>query len=210
MLYVHWVLGQVKGLVVMNRFWMTWNLLLALVPAILAVPLFRHSGRRGPGWWAGLVAFVLFLPNAPYVVTDLIHLPGDAAWVGSRGAVVVGVLPLYACFVFIGLSAYVAALHEVDGLLARQHHDRWRVPAQVLAHVVCSVGVVLGRVGRLNSWETVTAPGTALTRTTDTLSWSGTPVRLMLVLATTWLGFLAVRWFWRAVWQLGSASLRLR
>ncbi len=204
MLYLHGLLGQVKGLVAENRFWMSWNLLLALVPAVLAVAVFRFRGRRGVAWWVGVAAFVLFLPNAPYVVTDLVHLPGDAGWVGSRGAVLVGVLPLYAAFVFVGLSAYVLALHEVDGFLHRIGRDRWRRRVEVSAHVVCSIGIVLGRVGRLNSWDTVTDPGATASRATETLSWSGTPLRLALVVATTWIGFLAVRAAWRAVEQVSG------
>ena len=52
---------------------------LAAVPAILAVPLFWGTHRRTPFWWLGVVVFALFLPNAPYVVTDIIHLRLDAA-----------------------------------------------------------------------------------------------------------------------------------
>jgi uncharacterized membrane protein len=44
-----------------NRFWMTWNLILAAVPLVLAVPVFRWAGRRGVVWWAGLALVALFL-----------------------------------------------------------------------------------------------------------------------------------------------------
>src|SRR5262245_2969471 len=69
------------GVVGRNAWWMGWNTLLAWVPVVLAWGLFRggadRSVSRSPLWWAGLVLFVLFLPNAPYVVTDLFHLPYD-------------------------------------------------------------------------------------------------------------------------------------
>nr|MDT0667417.1 DUF1361 domain-containing protein [Micromonospora sp. DSM 115978] len=56
-----------------NGRWMTWNTLLAWVPVLLAGVLFRGVAdrhvSRSPVWWAGLVLFALFLPNAPYVVT---------------------------------------------------------------------------------------------------------------------------------------------
>src|SRR4029453_16226898 len=81
--HAHSLLGPLAEVVVRNRFWMLWNLILAAVPLLLAVPLFRHPGRRGPGGWLGLGVVVLFLPNAPYVVTDLVHLRGDV--VGGGG-----------------------------------------------------------------------------------------------------------------------------
>src|SRR6478736_5332776 len=51
--------------------WMSWNLLLAAIPMLLAVLLFHRPRRHSVLWWGGVAAFVLFLPNAPYVVTDL-------------------------------------------------------------------------------------------------------------------------------------------
>ncbi len=45
--------------------WMAWNLLLAAVPALLAVPLFALFRRPTGWWWVLLAVFVAFLPNAP-------------------------------------------------------------------------------------------------------------------------------------------------
>src|SRR5687767_15107466 len=95
-----------------NRWWMTWNLLLAVLPATLAVVVFRHEGRRRWLWWSGVVAFVLFLPNAPYVVTDLVHLRSDVALAGTDAAVYAGVLPLYLLFVAVGFGCYAIGVHE--------------------------------------------------------------------------------------------------
>ncbi len=64
-----------------NARWMGWNLLLALVPLALALLLFRGRRERTALWWLGTAAFVAFLPNAPYVMTDVIHLFTDVRMV---------------------------------------------------------------------------------------------------------------------------------
>src|SRR5205814_9660778 len=51
------------------------NLLLAWVPYVAAV-LLQEAGRRGRFTVAALLGLVwlLFLPNAPYMVSDLVHV----------------------------------------------------------------------------------------------------------------------------------------
>ena len=72
--YLHWLAFQVRAVLLRHSGWMAWNLTLALVAVALAVWLFRVERPRTVGWWVGFGAFALFLPNAPYVLTDLIHL----------------------------------------------------------------------------------------------------------------------------------------
>ena len=165
------LLGPLAEVVVRNRFWMLWNLILAAIPLLLAVPLFRHQGRRGPGWWLGLGVVLLFLPNAPYVVTDLVHLRHDVVLARSDLAVVYGVLPVYGLFVAAGFACYALVLSEAGRHLDAQGLGRWRAPGEVAVHLVCAVGVVLGRVARLNSWEPVTEPHSTAERVFDTFTW---------------------------------------
>ncbi|MEO1180569.1 MAG: DUF1361 domain-containing protein, partial [Cyanobacteria bacterium J06636_28] len=41
----------------------------------ISVWLFKRAHTRKPWlWWIGLVTFIAFLPNAPYVLTDILHL----------------------------------------------------------------------------------------------------------------------------------------
>src|SRR4051812_24325808 len=58
--------------------YLLWNLALAWVPFVAALGLEAYSrmGRRRSMWACGVV-WLLFLPNAPYLLTDLHHL-GDA------------------------------------------------------------------------------------------------------------------------------------
>jgi len=193
-----------------NRWWMTWNTLLALLPAMLAVVVFRHEGRRTAVWWAGVVAFVLFLPNAPYVVTDLVHLRSDVALASTDAAVYAGVLPLYGAYIAIGFGCYAIALHEVGAALIRsgRRHRVGRV--EMLLHALSALGVLLGRVARLNSWEAVTEPSGTVERALDTLTWRASPLVLVLLFLVIWLGHATTRVLARGVteWVAALGGLR--
>ena len=53
---------------------LAWNLVLAWIPMLVAVRLAEPS--RSTGMRVALAALWLgFLPNAPYLVTDIVHLP---------------------------------------------------------------------------------------------------------------------------------------
>ena len=179
--YLHWLAHQVAFVVRANRSWMTWNLLLAVLPALLAVSLFLPTHRRTPAWWCRCAVFAAFLPNAPYVVTDLIHLRGDVSAAPSRGVVLAGILPLYAGFILAGFLAYLVSteliLREVRSL-----RPGWsRLPVELAIHLVCAVGVVLGRIARLNSWDTITSPRWTIESIFTTLTWRGAPVAVVAV-----------------------------
>jgi uncharacterized membrane protein len=187
-----------------NARWMGWNLFLAAIPAGLAVAVFRHRGERGPAWWAGLVLFALFLPNAPYLVTDLVHLRGDVVRASSDVAVVTGVVPVYAAVIGLGMLAYTFSLIELGRFLDRTGLAAQRLAIELGVHLLAAVGVVLGRFARLNSWEPVTEPHGTLERIVLTLSarWAVPAVAAMFVVC--WVGHAAVR----AVVDAAARTLR--
>jgi uncharacterized membrane protein len=183
----------VQQVVVHDRFWMLWNTFLALVPAALALVVFRHRGPRTLGWWIGAGLILLFLPNAPYVVTDLVHLRGDVLAIHSELGVVTGILPIYGAFIAVGFAAYAFVVWEGGRYLTAAGLGRWRPAAELAVHALCAVGIVLGRVARLNSWEPVTEPHTTAWRIVDTLTWRGTPIAVLVMFVITWAGYAAVR-----------------
>jgi uncharacterized membrane protein len=136
---------------------MLWNLALAMLPSLLAVVLFRTRARRGLTWWLGAVAWVLFLPNAPYVLTDVMHMVDDIRSTSSRGHAYVSLL-VYGGFFAAGLASYVFSLQ----LCRRFLHEIWParvvLPALVWLHGVCVIAMYIGRVLRFNSWDAVLAP----------------------------------------------------
>ncbi len=181
MAYLQFLLGGIADVVRANRFWMTWNLILAVVPAVLAVVLLARPHRRTAVWWAGVAVFVAFLPNAPYVITDLIHLRRDAADAASDGVLVFGVLPLYAGFVLAGFLAYLVCTELVarEVRSVRPGTRRWVV--EFALHLLCALGIVLGRIARLNSWDTITQPVGTAEQIFATLTWRGAPAAFAAV-----------------------------
>lgn len=213
-----------------NMWWMGWNTLLAWIPVGLALVLFRwrrpsaqtdggghvdqdgaRSAYGSPLWWTGLVLFVLFLPNAPYVATDLIHLREDVDLVGRDGPVVTAVLPVYVAFIGSGFLAYYLSLAELGRFLTRTGLGRYRPAVTMAAHGACAVGVFLGRWARLNSWEPVVEPEGTLDRIVLVLSWSWAPVLIFAVFVVTALGHFVTKAIIEAAWDaLRRSARRLR
>ena len=194
-----------------NVWWMTWNLLLAVVPAVLGLLVFGWRGPRTLLWWTGAILFGLFLPNAPYVVTDLVHLRPDVMAARSDGAVVAAVLPVYAAFIATGFLAYHVSLVELGRYLGRNGLGAAeRRAVEIAVHAVCAVGVVLGRVARLNSWEPVAEPHNTLERVVLTLSWRWAPVAIVGMFLVIWAGHALTRGVVDAVWRPLSRLARWR
>jgi len=145
---------------VSNIGWMGWNLFLALVPLVLAHALFGHQER--PRWLliTGGAAFVAFLPNAPYVLTDVLHLPRELTVTHGDHWLAAALVGQYLCLFAAGFAAYVLSLVRFERWLSDHGASRRAVLITDLSlHALCAVGIVLGRVFRFNSWDLVTNPG---------------------------------------------------
>lgn len=135
-----------------------WNLFLALIPLTLSFYLFRPSALRNVGWWTIFIIFIIFLPNAPYILTDSIHIlelsPHYPLW-----SVVLVLLPQYILFIVAGFQAYVISLANLDNYLASQSIQQYQILVNIVIHSLCVVGIYIGRFERFNSWDFVTKPG---------------------------------------------------
>jgi uncharacterized membrane protein len=132
-----------------------WNLLLAWVPFALALIVYdrARSGVSPPTLAAVAVFWLLFLPNAPYIITDLKHI-------GRVGGVPVlyDVLLLSAAAwtgLLLGLTS-LFLMHAVARRLVGAV-NAWALVVGVLA--LSSFGIYLGRVQRWNSWDVFVRPG---------------------------------------------------
>jgi len=171
-----------------NGFWMAWNLTLALVPLLLAAVLFRGRRRPSAGWWVGLAAFVVLLPNAPYVLTDVVHFVPDVRG-ADRLSVAIAFIAQYGVFFLVGVESYVVSVMLLTRWLQARGRSWATVPAEVGIHAVCAAGVYLGRVGRLNSWDIVVRPD----RFIHSLAGLGSP-RAIALTALTFVAVSTVYW----------------
>ena len=161
--------------------WILWNLFLAAIPLVLSFWLFRRrTSTRSPLWWVLLIVFVLFLPNAPYLLTDIIHLIRAIRSVYSIWIITLIFIPLHLFAILTGFEAYVIALINQGHYLRRQGATPFVVRAELLMHALCAVGIYLGRFQRFNSWDLITDPGNLLLATVNDLT-SKFPLVIMLI-----------------------------
>lgn len=146
-----WILSR-------NASRIVWNLFLAFIPLGLSFWLFRRGRSRSFIWWLGFVVFLAFLPNAPYILTDIIHLIYDVRAVDSVWVVTLIVFPLHLLFILSGFQAYVLSLINVGYYLQRIGLSKLILAAELFIHALCAVGIYLGRFPRYNSWDLITQP----------------------------------------------------
>jgi uncharacterized membrane protein len=134
-----------------------WNLMLACMPVFFAAG-FALVRRRiwliplGLGWLA-------FLPNAPYLMTDLVHLSsGGEFW---RHVMQYGVAA------WTGVILGVVSMHLVHQRIERKFGAVTGWIVVVVSVGLCAIGVVIGRFQRWNSWDLVTQPGAVAATTLD-------------------------------------------
>ncbi len=132
-----------------------WNLFLAWVPYVLGMAIRQWADRttRGTGSLVLPIAvWMLFFPNAPYIVTDLIHLD----W-SPPGYLFVEAF-LIVAFAALGLALAVASLGSVHSVVRARlgRSVGWGFVAS--AGLLTGLGVWMGRVLRWNSWDVFTNP----------------------------------------------------
>lgn len=147
-----------------NSDWMAWNLFLALIPLALSVILF--CSPRSPVfkynlstllWGIEFLVFIAFLPNAPYVLTDLIHLIENIREDYSVWMISLVLFPQYLLFTLIGFEAYVLSLINLAGFLKRKGwQQKYIITAELVIHALSALGIYLGRFLRFNSWHIIT------------------------------------------------------
>ncbi|NEQ33039.1 MAG: DUF1361 domain-containing protein [Leptolyngbya sp. SIO4C5] len=141
-----------------NMRFMTWNSFLAIIPLLLSIWLFRSRQLKPVPWLIGFAAFIAFLPNAPYVLTDIIHLVHDIRDGYSIWIITLVLVPQYLLFMAVGFQAYVVSLINLGYFLRRRRLTRLIVPTELFIHALSAIGIYLGRFQRFNSWDIVTQP----------------------------------------------------
>lgn len=153
-------IGIYTGRVLISQSWviysnLVWNLFLAWIPylfSIIAAGLHRWFRRQ---WWLLLfpgAIWLVFFPNAPYLLTDFLHLgvrPPIPLWYD------IGML---ATFAWTGLFLATASLRTMQELISFYAGNFISWLFATIALGLGGMGIYLGRFSRWNSWDLVTQP----------------------------------------------------
>ena len=140
-------------------FILIWNLFLAWIPYVCSLAITFLYLRRSRAWLALLVlagVWFLFLPNAPYLVTDFMHLeerPPVPLWYD---------IGLFASFAWTGCFLGIVSLNQIQKIVKRfvGRTFSWLF---VLGTVGLSgLGIYLGRFLDWNSWDLILRPHSVL------------------------------------------------
>lgn len=153
--------------------WIAWNLFLAVIPVVAAyvawAGLTRWPARRYPLllilWIPLLVVWLAFLPNTCYLLTEWRHLFIED---GLRESVLraeydrAAMLSIAKWGLFFllysgaGAACFVLSIRPIHGLIRRSGISG--VLVGIPFFLLTSVGVYLGLIVRLNSWDLANRP----------------------------------------------------
>ena len=136
-----------------NYRFLVWNLILAWIPLFISQYLY-YKEKLVQNWRSNLIflSWLVFFPNAPYIVTDFIHLRpkiGVPLWFD---------LLLIISFVWNGLLLGFVSLIDIHSILLKIYSVKksWAIIISIL--FLSGYGIYLGRFERLNSWDIIVHP----------------------------------------------------
>lgn len=131
-----------------------WNLFLAWIPYWIALALEPLSKKFRSSWISAIaiLTWLFFFPNAPYILTDLLHLKVRHPiphWYD---------LMLIVSFAWTGLLLGYLSLYEVQRFIQQRKNSFWAWSFSIGATFLCGLGIYLGRYLRWNSWDILSHP----------------------------------------------------
>jgi uncharacterized membrane protein len=130
---------------------LAWNLFLAWIPFALSQKLSNINNQ----WKIFFVTalWLLFLPNAPYIITDFLHLKQRAPipyWYD--------ILLLFSA-ALNGLLLGLLSLLTVEKILLNRYGRKISGIIMLCSFFLCAFGIYMGRYLRWNSWDIIVNPG---------------------------------------------------
>ena len=196
----------------------TVNLVLAAIPTLCGYFLGRTPpGRLRAGTIALGIVWLLFLPNTTYLVTQWRHFlfdepftlwraGGQADRAGMFMTAVAGVL--YVGYTLLGVLTFTLALRPVERLFRARGQRLF--PWAPLLFLLVSLGVYIGLIDRLNSWDVVN-PARVLARCASALSRPRSLLGIAAFAVFHWLAYLTVGYAldgYAAAWRRLRANRR--
>jgi len=131
---------------------LVWNLFLAVIPFSISSYLKSKKYISIKKLIFGFGNWLLFLPNAPYLVTDLIHLRLSHIYIIWFDAIMI------LSFAICGLSLFYFSVKDMVQLLRPFLKRKYLNLLLISLCFMTSFGVYIGRFLRYNSWEIISQP----------------------------------------------------
>lgn len=129
-----------------------WNLFLAFVPLLIVQLPFFEKSKRFITFFLVAFCWLLFFPNAPYILTDLFHLSENSSmpiWFD---------LVLILLYAWTGLLAGFYSLLKIEQKMQEFIALNWSRLGIIVLLFLSSFGIYLGRYLRFNSWDLFNNP----------------------------------------------------
>ncbi len=135
---------------------LVWNLILAWIPFVLAYFAYALSWKKRLLYFVLPIAaflWLIFFPNAPYILTDLQHLANQTSGAPLWYDVIVIIW-----FAWTGLLLGIVSLYLMHDIVLRTFGHMLGWAFVFIASGLSSFGVYLGRFVRFNSWDIINDP----------------------------------------------------
>jgi len=135
-------------------FFLNWNLFLAFVPwGFTSLVYLKPKWQKNKFVLLILLgSWLLFFPNAPYILTDLFHLRARSSmpiWFD---------LILILSFAWTGLLFGLFSLFDIEYLMGMHFKKTYVTLTSITLMFIGSFGIYLGRYLRWNSWDIISEP----------------------------------------------------
>ena len=167
---------------------MVFNLCLAIIPLLLSRIFLRLEKR----WAMMLIAVVwmLFLPNAFYMLTDFIHVSQLEFFTGDyyefKTVEYVMSTTIYLEMISITLGYVLSTIAAVWSVCdaenwLKKNMESWRVPIMIVIFGLVGYAIYIGRFIRLYSWDVLNVP-LLVRKLADGMGWDAVWFSLLFAL----------------------------
>lgn len=135
--------------------YLIWNIFLAFLPFFISANLLKYQSKGKTHSliiFGGLLVWLILFPNAPYLVTDIIHLSTNVFvpfWYD--------VLLLFSS-AWLGVYIGVHSLFQVEQIFLLKYSKIKTDVFILLTILLSSFGIYMGRFLRWNSWDVFIQP----------------------------------------------------
>lgn len=139
--------------------YLLWNIFLATLPFVLSAVLLHFNSKKRLSnflFVGGSIVWLILLPNAPYIVTDLIHIG-----YGPASQIFYNAVLLFSC-ALTGLALGLYSISHMHKVFESRFNKNTTSTLVIIVMFLSSFGVAIGRFLRFNSWDILVNVNTLL------------------------------------------------